>query len=83
MEFVQIPVLKREGLGSHKSSSLRRSGKVPGVLYGLKKPTLSLTLEEADLAKFLRSGNRLVVRKHFDLHGRCLFPEIIAVRPLL
>jgi large subunit ribosomal protein L25 len=60
MDFVQIPVVKREGVGSHRSSSLRRQGKIPAVLCGLRKPTLSLTLEEADLTKFLRAGGRLV-----------------------
>ncbi len=60
MDFLQITVSKREKLGSGHSVRLRQTGHVPVVLYGNKKDTLSLTVSEADLQRFLRSGNRLV-----------------------
>lgn len=60
MDFIKIPVVKREKSGTHLSTQLRRQGRVPIVLYGLKKTALSLSVSGKDLERFLRTGNRLV-----------------------
>jgi large subunit ribosomal protein L25 len=60
MDFVQIPVTKREKVGTGVAARLRREGRVPVVLYGLKKDTLPLVVNDEDLQRFLRTGNRLV-----------------------
>jgi large subunit ribosomal protein L25 len=60
MDFVQLEVTPREKLGSGQAKRLRRDGRVPMVLYGLKKNALSLTVPLRELDKFLRTGNRLV-----------------------
>jgi large subunit ribosomal protein L25 len=60
MDFIKISVAKREKSGTHLSTRLRREGRVPIVLYGLKKPALSLSVSGKDLERFLRTGNRLV-----------------------
>lgn len=60
MDFTKIPVVRREKSGTHLSSRLRREGRIPVVLYGLGKPSLSLSADGKEMDKFLRSGNRLV-----------------------
>jgi large subunit ribosomal protein L25 len=60
MDFTKIAVVRREKSGTHLSSRLRRDGRIPIVLYGLGKPSLSLSASGQELDKFLRSGNRLV-----------------------
>ena len=39
-----LKITKREGSGSRKAAKLRKSGLVPGVIYGHKQETLSITL---------------------------------------
>lgn len=63
MDFVQIEVSPREKIGTGQAKRLRRDGRVPAVLYGLKKNALSLTVGLRDLDRFLRTGNRLVELK--------------------
>jgi large subunit ribosomal protein L25 len=63
MDFVQIEVTRREKIGSGVAARLRREGRVPVVLYGLKKETLPLVVTDNDLQRFLRTGNRLVELK--------------------
>jgi large subunit ribosomal protein L25 len=63
MDFVQIEVTRREKPGSSVAARLRREGRVPVVLYGLKKETLPLVVTDNDLQRFLRTGNRLVELK--------------------
>ncbi|MFM8385711.1 MAG: 50S ribosomal protein L25 [Planctomycetia bacterium] len=60
MDFTKIPVQRRETSGTNSSNRLRRDGKVPVVLYGLGKPTLSLSADGRELDRVMRSGNRLV-----------------------
>jgi large subunit ribosomal protein L25 len=63
MDFVQIEVTRREKIGSGVAARLRREGRVPVVLYGLQKETMPLIVTDADLQRFLRTGNRLVELK--------------------
>jgi large subunit ribosomal protein L25 len=63
MDFVQIEVTRREKVGTGVSARHRREGRVPVVLYGLKKDTLPLVVKDDDLQRFLRTGNRLVELK--------------------
>ena len=60
MEFIQIVVTPREELGSANSRRMRGTGLVPAVLYGMQRPTLSLTIPEIDLRRFLDSGSHLI-----------------------
>jgi large subunit ribosomal protein L25 len=63
MEFIQIEVAPRESVGSSTSRRLRRDGRVPAVLCGMKKPNLNLTIPLDALRRFLRSGSHLVELK--------------------
>lgn len=76
MDFLQIPVTKREKIGSGHALRLRQQGQVPAVLYGLKKDTLPLTVGEGDLGRFLRSGGRLVELKLGETARTAILREV-------
>jgi large subunit ribosomal protein L25 len=59
-ETLVLAAEKREGRGSRKARHLRVDGKVPGVVYGHKEETLSLSLSQHDLAQAVRHGARVV-----------------------
>jgi large subunit ribosomal protein L25 len=59
-ETVVLKTEKREGKGSHRAEKLRRQGKVPGVLYGHKQATESLSVTLDDLLAVIKSGARVV-----------------------
>ncbi len=61
-ESVVLVAEKREGKGSRAAFKLRKTGKIPGVVYGHKEANEFLTLSRDDLAKAIRQGVRL-----FDL----------------
>lgn len=60
MEFIQIEVQERAERGSAASAQLRRGGRIPGVLYGLKRRNLPLAVSADELERFLRTGSHLV-----------------------
>lgn len=76
MDFLQIPVVKREKLGSTHCVRLRQDGKVPVVLYGNKKDTLPLTVDGNDIQRFLRSGNRLVELRLGEVARTAILREV-------
>lgn len=55
----------RELFGKKNTQRLRRSGKLPAVLYGHGQETVSLVLNEEELERALRHGARL-----FELKGK-------------
>ena len=55
-----LTVESRALLGSRGSRRLRRTGKVPVVLYGLKRDNIALLTGEKALREVLRSGARIV-----------------------
>lgn len=55
-----LTVETRDLLGSRGSRRLRRTGKVPVVLYGLKKDNIVLLTAERALKEVLKSGARIV-----------------------
>ena len=57
----------REELGTHKARSLRKKGKVPGVIYGHGEPTVHITLNLHEVELAVRHGERLL---EIDLGGR-------------
>lgn len=60
MEYVQIEVATREEKGTTAVSRLRRAGVLPGVLYGMGRPNLDLSIAVSEFERFLRSGSHLV-----------------------
>ena len=59
-ESVQLKVEKREGRGTRKARHLRKTGQVPGVVYGHKQETISVSLSAEELARVVRQGTHVV-----------------------
>jgi len=60
MKILDIPVERREKLGSASSRRYRRSARIPCVLYGNRQSTLALTVHSDDVARVLKAHTRLV-----------------------
>jgi large subunit ribosomal protein L25 len=76
MEFIQIVVTPREELGSANSRRMRGTGQVPAVLYGMKRPNMSLTIPESDLRRFLDSGSHLIELRMGDKTRPAILREV-------
>ena len=50
----------RKGTGSRKSQWLRAQGKVPGVVYGLKKDVVMISLPVPETMSVLQSGSHIM-----------------------
>jgi large subunit ribosomal protein L25 len=59
-ESVVLETETRTGRGSRLAGKLRKQGKVPAVLYGHKKETLSLALSREQIAQVVRQGAPVV-----------------------
>jgi large subunit ribosomal protein L25 len=55
MEQININGSLREAAGKGPNRKLRRSGMIPGVLYGNKKETVSLEIDPKDVLRILHS----------------------------
>ena len=76
MEFITIDVNRREDLGSSNAARLRRSGKVPAILYGLGRPNISLAIDNGEVERFLKTGSHLVELKLGDKARPAILREI-------
>jgi len=56
-EIEVIPAQVRERAGKGPARAARRAGRVPGVIYGSKKPPVMITVDPRDLIRGLRSGS--------------------------
>ena len=56
-EQLTLPAEQRERAGKGASRELRRTGRVPAVIYGDKKEALSIHVEEKLLTKMLSTGH--------------------------
>jgi large subunit ribosomal protein L25 len=59
-ESVVLKAQQREGRGSRRAQKLRAQGQVPGVVYGHKQATVSVTLPGEELAQAIRHGTRVL-----------------------
>jgi large subunit ribosomal protein L25 len=59
-ESVLLVAHKRDSRGSREARRLRQKGLVPGVLYGHKEATISVTLDADTLEKAIRHGARVI-----------------------
>lgn len=59
-ESVVLPIEKREGRGTRKAQKLRIDGLVPGVVYGHKEETVSISVAAEALMSAVRHGARVV-----------------------
>ncbi|MDA1195418.1 MAG: 50S ribosomal protein L25 [Planctomycetota bacterium] len=66
MEFITIDVARREALGSSNAIRQRRADLIPGVLCGMKRPNIELSIARTEIQRFLRTGSHLVELKMGD-----------------
>ncbi len=59
-ESVVLPIEKREGRGTRLARKLRTQGRVPGVIYGHKEETVSVSVAADALMSAVRHGARVV-----------------------
>lgn len=59
-ETLVLAAEKREGRGTRVAAQLRTTGKIPGVVYGHKEDTVSVSLLHDDLTRAIRQGARVV-----------------------
>lgn len=60
MDFITIEVARREKKGTAASRKLRETGRIPAVLYGLGRPNADLSIADEELARFLKTGSKLI-----------------------
>ncbi|MCS6853020.1 MAG: 50S ribosomal protein L25 [Gemmataceae bacterium] len=73
---VEIQVSKRSAMGKQAVRRLRRTGMVPGVIYGHKEQTVAIQLPADELAKVLRRGTRVVDVKTDGRVEKALIREV-------
>ncbi|MCC6416739.1 MAG: 50S ribosomal protein L25 [Gemmataceae bacterium] len=59
-ESVTLVAQERKSRGSSEARRLRRTGMVPGVLYGHKEATIALAVSHDELNKAVRHGVRVI-----------------------
>ena len=60
MDFITIEVARRDKKGTAASKKLRQMGQIPAVLYGLGRPNADLSIADEELARFLKTGSKLI-----------------------
>ncbi len=72
MEFITIAVARREKKGTAASRKLREAGQIPAVLYGLGRPNADLSISDDELARFLKTGSKLIDLKLGDKNQQAI-----------
>ncbi|MFQ5767652.1 MAG: 50S ribosomal protein L25, partial [Acidobacteriota bacterium] len=70
MSSTFIDVEERTDKGKNESRRLRRSGRVPAILYGAKKPEVAIALSPKDLHQVLHSEAGENSLLHLRLKGK-------------
>ena len=83
-EQLTLPAEQRERAGKGASRELRRSGRVPAVIYGDKKEPLSVHVEEKVLAKMLSTGHFMNTVVMIDAGGKAhrTLPKDVQFHPV-
>lgn len=76
METVVLEAALREETGTNAVRRLRREGRVPGILYGLGRDNVRLTLKDVSIKSLLHSMARMVNLKWDDKTEAALIKDI-------
>ncbi len=66
----QLAAVTRSGIGKGAARSVRREGRVPGVVYGGGEPAEPISVDFKDLNRFIYSGQFLTSIFEIDIDGR-------------
>jgi large subunit ribosomal protein L25 len=75
-ESILLSLKRRESRGKQAARHLRKDGLVPGVLYGHKEETISISLNTEDLERAIRQGARVVDLQTDGKTEKALIKEI-------
>jgi len=75
-QTVEIVAQERKAHGSRAARKLRKSGQVPGVVYGHKEATISVAVSGPELASAIRHGARIIDLKHGEGVQRALIKDL-------
>ncbi|MDQ3078941.1 MAG: 50S ribosomal protein L25/general stress protein Ctc [Pseudomonadota bacterium] len=83
-EQLTLPAEQRERAGKGASRELRRSGRVPAVIYGDKKEPLTVHVEEKLLTKMLSNGHFMNTVVMIDAGGKAhrTLPKDVQFHPV-
>ncbi|MEA1071497.1 50S ribosomal protein L25/general stress protein Ctc [Sphingomonas sp. LY160] len=83
-EQLTLPAEQRERAGKGASRDLRRSGRVPCVIYGAKKEPVSVHVEEKLLTKMLSTGHFMNSVVMVDIGGKAnrTLPKDVQFHPV-
>jgi large subunit ribosomal protein L25 len=73
----KIAASPREKIGGNYARRLRKTGQLPAVIYGHKKDTVSISIDEKELLMHLRHGTHVLT---VDVEGRR--PETCLIKDL-
>lgn len=65
----ELKAIARPGVGKGAARAARRAGNVPGVIYGDKKPPVSISLDATELGKRIHAGHFLTTVFDVELDG--------------
>jgi large subunit ribosomal protein L25 len=73
----------REIFGKNASRRLRREGKVPAILYGVKAENVSLSLDKKDIFQILRSesGENTIFKLSYDSKTQDVMIKDVQINP--
>ena len=70
MRQIELVAQKRNAFGKGATRNLRRSGVIPGVLYGRNQDVISVQINEHTFRRFLRTnGENMLIDLNIDEHG--------------
>ena len=83
-ETLNLPAEARDRVGKGASRSLRRTGRVPAVIYGNKEEPLSVHVEEKELVRQLMTGHFFNSIVEVDVDGKTVrtLPKDVAFHPV-
>jgi large subunit ribosomal protein L25 len=83
-ELMSLAVEPREGAGKGASWSLRRTGRVPAVIYGDKAPQALVSIEARELRRALHGPRFLSTLCNLELNGEAIrvLPREVQLHPV-
>lgn len=83
-ETLNLPAEARDRVGKGASRSLRRTGRVPAVIYGNKEEPLSVHVEEKELVRQLMTGHFFNSIVEIEVAGKTVrtLPKDVAFHPV-
>ena len=79
-----MPATKRGKVGKGASRSARREGRIPAVVYGEEKPTLSITVAAKELVHQLNTGSFFTTLFNVEIDGESnqVLPRDVQMHPV-